>query len=139
VARGTTRDRAALDAIEATGTQAVIADPDRLSTLMPQIEGVAVVCWLMGSARGEPEVVAALHGPRLDALLERLVDTPVRGFVYEAAGSVQSHHLERGAEIVCAAGERYRLPVRLLQEDPAGYAAWLEASVAAVERTLEPR
>jgi hypothetical protein len=50
----------------------------------------------MGSAMGGPETVGALHGPRLERVLEKLVDTPVRGFVYEAAGSVPPEHLERG-------------------------------------------
>ena len=38
----------------------------------------------MGTASGIPESLAALHGPRLQTLLEKLVDTPVRGVVYEA-------------------------------------------------------
>jgi hypothetical protein len=43
--------------------------------------------------------------------MERLVETPVRRFVYEADGSVDSAILERGGAIVQAAGERWRIPV----------------------------
>jgi nucleoside-diphosphate-sugar epimerase len=86
--RGTTRDGVVLEAIEATGAEGVVADPDRLSTLLPHLDGVNVLCWLMGTAVGEPEVVAALHGPRLASIVETVVDTHVRGVVYEAAGSV---------------------------------------------------
>jgi 3-hydroxyisobutyrate dehydrogenase-like beta-hydroxyacid dehydrogenase len=42
--RGTTRDEASLETIEATGAQAALADPDRLSTILPQLEDVAIVC-----------------------------------------------------------------------------------------------
>ena len=57
---------------------------------------VAVVVWLLGSASGEPETIAAIHGPRLESLLEKLVDSPVRGFAYEAAGSVDGRDARRG-------------------------------------------
>jgi hypothetical protein len=135
--RGTTRREESVEAIEATGAQAAVADPDRLSTLLPQIEGVSAVCWLMGTAVAEPEVIAAIHGSRLGTLLEKLVDTPVRGFVYEAAGRVQRHWLAEGAAIVREAGERYRMPVELIEQEPADHAAWLAAAQVAVRAVLE--
>jgi nucleoside-diphosphate-sugar epimerase len=98
--RGTTRDEASLPTIRETGAEAVAADPDRLATLLPALTGVSVICWLMGSASSP-----ALHGPRLQSLLEQIVDTPVRGVVYEAAGSAPNTCLEQGAAIVRAAGE----------------------------------
>ncbi len=134
--RGTTRHLAMVEAIEGSGAQGVIADPDRLSTIVPQIEGVSVVCWLLATAVAEAEVVAALHGPRLETLLERLVDTPVRGFVYEAAGPVHDRWLERGAEIVRRTGERNRIPVQVVEEDPSGRAQWRQAMLQAVTRVL---
>jgi nucleoside-diphosphate-sugar epimerase len=134
--RGTTRTGASLEQIEATGAQAVIADPDRLSTLLPQIQGVTAVCWLMGTATAEPEVVAAIHGPRLQTMLDRIVDTPVRGVVYEGAGSVQPRWLEQGSAIVRAAAETYRMPVEVIEEDPSDHAAWLDAMTGAVRRIL---
>ena len=79
--------------LEAAGIEGVVADPDRLATLVPALAGVTVVCWLMGTAGGSPEV----HGDRLQTLMEHLVDTPVRGLVYEAAGSVDPALLARGA------------------------------------------
>jgi nucleoside-diphosphate-sugar epimerase len=79
--RGTTRDRARFDGIAAAGAEPVLADPDRVGTVVATLDGVAIVVWLLGHAR-DPE----LHGPRLRALLEKLVDTPVRGFVLERAG-----------------------------------------------------
>jgi hypothetical protein len=134
--RGTTRREGAVEAIEATGAQAALADPDRLSTVLPRLEGVSIVCWLMGTAVGRDEAVAALHGPRLESLLERLVDTPVRGVVYEAAGRVERRRLEEGAGIARAAAGRWRIPAEVVEQDPADGDAWLEAMQAAVRRLL---
>lgn len=134
--RGTTRDEAKLGAIEATGAQAGVADPDRLSTLVPHIEGASVLCWLMGTVVGEPEAIAAIHGPRLESMLGELVDTPVRGVVYEAAGSVEQGWLEHGARVVANASESHRMPVVVVDRDPAEHRAWLSAMKEAVARIL---
>jgi hypothetical protein len=134
--RGTTRHALALEEIEATGAEPVTADPDRLSTLLPQLDGVAVVCWLMGAAVGEPEVIAAIHGPRLESLIERVVDSPVRGIVYEGAGRVQPKWLEQGAGVVRAAADRWRIPVEIVAADPADHDSWLAGMRAAVARLL---
>jgi nucleoside-diphosphate-sugar epimerase len=130
--RGTTRDPARRVAIEAAGAEAVVADPDRLATLVRQLAGVSAICWLLGSAEG----CAELHGARLRTLLERLVDTPVRGVVYEAAGSVDPGLLAKGAAIVREASGRWRIPAEVVEEDPASYERWLAAMTAAVTRVL---
>jgi nucleoside-diphosphate-sugar epimerase len=130
--RGTTRSTDGVAAIEAAGVEGVVADPDRLGTIMGQLAGVTVVCWLLGSATGAPD----LHGPRLETLLERLVDTPVRGIVYEAAGSVEPALLTGGAAAVRAAAERWRMPAEVVEADPGAHEAWLAAMRAAVERLL---
>ena len=82
--------RTGLAAIEAAGIEPALADPDRVGTVLEHVGDVAVVFHLLGSATGEPEALAAIHGPRLERLLEKLVDTPVRGVVYEAVGSVEA-------------------------------------------------
>jgi uncharacterized protein YbjT (DUF2867 family) len=135
--RGTTRHSDELGAIEAAGAEAALADPDKLGTLLPALEGVSAVCWLLGSARGEPEAVASLHGARFPSLLERLVDTPVRGIVYEAAGTAPAEALSRGAAAAREAGERWRIRVELLERDPGDHQAWLEAATGAVRRLLD--
>jgi uncharacterized protein YbjT (DUF2867 family) len=134
--RGTSRDSGHASLIEGAGAEVAVADPDRLATLLPHIEGITAVCWLMGTAAGEPDAVAALHGPRLRSLLEQLVDTPVRGFVYEAAGSVDAELLERGSAVVRGAEERHRMPVEIVERDPSERRAWLEAMTASVARVL---
>ena len=134
--RGTTRQPASRRDIEAAGAEAVIADPDRLATLMPHIEGVSALCWLMGTARGDAEAVAALHGPRLRSLVEALVDTHVRGVVYEAAGEVPAQSLERGAAIVEELSTTFRMPVAVVDEPPERHEVWLATMRTAVERVL---
>ena len=79
--RGTTRSEGSLEAIEAAGIEAAVADPERPGTVLDLVGDVTVVHWLLASAGGEPETVEAIHGPRLERLLEKIVDTPVRGFV----------------------------------------------------------
>ena len=104
--RGTSRDPARLPSIEAAGAEAAQADPDRLATLMRAIEGVSVVCWLMGTARDADQ----LHAARLESMLEHIVDTPVRGFVYETGG------VERAAGVSAArrAAATFAMPVEIL-------------------------
>jgi len=113
----------------------VKADPDRLATLMPQLAGTTVVCWLMGSAEGEAEAVEALHGPRLKTLLERLVDSGVRGLVYEGAGTVPAAMLVEGAEEVRLAGATWRMPAEVVLAEP-GTPDWVAEMRAAVQRVL---
>jgi uncharacterized protein YbjT (DUF2867 family) len=134
--RGTTRDPDAVAAIDATGAEGVVADPLRLMTVALQFEGVSAMCWLMAGAEGEPDDVAALHGPRLESLLGKVVDTPVRGFVYEARGSVDQALLAQGAAMVAEASERHRMPTSLIEADPADNEAWADAAAAAVEHVL---
>ena len=130
--RGTTRSSKRPTGLEAAGIEGVVADPDRLATLVPALAGVTVVCWLMGSAAGSPEV----HGDRLQTLMEHLVDTPVRGLVYEGAGSVGPALLEQGAQIVRTASETWHMPVEVVTADPELHEEWVEAMEGAVARVL---
>ena len=103
---------------------------------MPALAQVAVVCLLLGSARGRRQEHEALHGPRLEMLLDRLVDTTVRGFVYEARGTVPAETLAAGSELVRRACERSRVPFVLLDAPPGEPGAWLSSALAAVERLV---
>ena len=131
--RGTTRDRSRIASIEEAGAEGVVADPDRIGTLMPALAGVSAICWLMGSARDAPE----LHGARLRALTECLVDTHVRGLVYEGAGTAGEVRLAEGAQIVRRASATWRIPIEIVEEDPALHEAWLSSMRTAVHHVLE--
>ena len=130
--RGTTRSSERLAALEAAGVEGALADPDRLATIVPALSAVSVVCWLMGTAEGSPEV----HGARLQTLVEHLVDTPVRGLVYEAAGTVDASLLQRGAQIVRVASETWHIRGEVVSADPAAHEEWLAAMKEAVGRAL---
>jgi uncharacterized protein YbjT (DUF2867 family) len=112
--RGTSRREEGLEAIEAAGIEPALADPAQPGTVLDLVGDVATVVWLLGSAEGGPAEVAAIHGERLERVLERLVETPVRKFVYEATGSVAPAALERGEEAVRSAGERWRIPFEIV-------------------------
>lgn len=132
--RGTSRSVEGLAAIESAGAEAAQADPDRPGTVLDLVGDVTVAVWLLGSATGTEEQLEAIHDPRLERLLERLVDTPVRAFAYEPVGSVPAPVLARGREIVAQASERWRIPVALLT-DEAGE-GWAAASADRVEAAL---
>jgi uncharacterized protein YbjT (DUF2867 family) len=134
--RGTTRSADRLAAIESAGIEPVIADPDRIGTLVEQIGDVALIFWLLGSATGEPEAVAALHGPRLARMLEEIVDTPVRGFVYEAFGALPSDLIVGAMETLRAAGERWRIPFEVVDAVGGELELWRAGMLAAADELI---
>jgi nucleoside-diphosphate-sugar epimerase len=134
--RGTTRDPARAAAIAEAGAEPYVGDPDRIATLMEALSGVTILCWLMGSATGDAERVAALHDGRLRMLWEKLVDTPVRGVVHECAGSLAPGVLARGRAVALAGHETWRIPLELLDTDPAAHERWRGDAGAAVARLL---
>jgi len=103
--RGTSRRSDGLAAIEAAGIEPALADPDRPGTILELVGDVAVLVLLLGSARGREEELAAIHGPRLERLLEHLVETPVRGVLYEGT--------EEGAAVVGKASRTWRIPAAI--------------------------
>ena len=128
--RGTSRRAEGLAAIEEVGIEAALADPDRPGTLLELVGDVAVLVYLLGSAQGDPEALAAIHGLRLERLAEHIVDTPVRGVVYEATGSVEAATLTPGAEILREAERTWRIPVAILGEG--------DSALEAVARLISP-
>jgi nucleoside-diphosphate-sugar epimerase len=134
--RGTSRTEAGLKAVADAGIEPAVADPDRAGGVLELIDDVAVVVWALGSATGSADGVAAVNGPRLERVLERLVDTPVRGFVYEGAGSAPEQVLAEGATTVRAAGERWRIPVAVVTTPPEPPEPWAGEMAAVVRAVL---
>ncbi len=130
--RGTTRDPRRIADIDASGAEPYIGDPDRIATLMDALASVTVVAWLLGTADARD-----LHDGRLRMLCEKLVDTPVRGLLYEVPS-----HLEwatRGHEIVAHARTTWNIPVETLDTPPQASDEWLADARRAVDRLLAPR
>jgi uncharacterized protein YbjT (DUF2867 family) len=135
--RGTTRDPRNCDAIAACGAEPVVADPDRVGTIVPALDGVAVLCVLLGSATGPVEQLRSLHGERLEMLVHRSIDTTVRAIAYEAAGTVQESILASGAALVTAGCEVSRIPYSLLDASPIPpFAQWVAETAHTVDRLL---
>ncbi len=91
---------------------------------MDALSGVTIVCWLMGTIP-----VPELHEGRLRMMWEKLVDTPVRGVVYEGS-------LPQGLQVARTAAETWQIPLEVLDADPADHDAWLAAARACVDRLL---
>lgn len=137
--RGTTRDRANFGDIAAAGAEPYEGDPDRIGTLMGALEQTTVVAWLMGTATGDPERVRELHAGRLRMLTEKVVDTGVRGLLYEAAGTVEPGWLEAGEMTVRGARATWNIPLQIVHTPPSECAAWTRDAVRAVDRLLAGR
>lgn len=92
------------------------------------LENVAVVCWLMGAGAGAdagpgPEA----NGEQLESVLLKVVDTGVRGFVFETPDGTANTHIEY-------ARDTWHIPV---EQIPAGDGdAWLDSVCGAVDAAL---
>jgi hypothetical protein len=149
--RMTTRGEANRARIEATGAECWVGSPDRLATLRGSLESVTIACWLLARANGAPDQLRALHGSRLEFFLGQLIDTTVRGFVYEAGAAplgaapldaaseaaVPRDALARGERIVRALGERNAIPTAVLSADPGDIPGWLADASAAIDSLLD--
>lgn len=124
--RGTSRGEEGLAPIEEAGIEPARADPERPATVLDLVDDVAIVIWLLGSATGPDEDVEAIHGPRLASLLERFVETPVRGFVYEGVGTVNAAVLADGGEIVRNAKRTWRIPAAVTETPRTDGPRWVE-------------
>ena len=120
--RAVTRGEEGRAAIEAAGCECWIGDPGRIGSLRYALDNVTVLLWLLGPVPDED-----LHGSRLTMMLERTIDTTVRGVVYEgtAAGAAEVGRMAAYNEIPHAVVDAPR-------EDEAAWVAAVRAAVDAV-------
>lgn len=138
--RVVTSDPERRKAVEQAGAECFLGTPDRLATLRGALEHVTIACWLLADASGAPELVRALHGPRLERFVCGAIDTTLRGFVYEAGGGhVPAEVLAEGERIVSETASLNSLPAAILRVDPLDSDAWLAQARAAVSALLEGR
>jgi hypothetical protein len=122
--------------VERAGAECWIGDPDVVGTLRYALENVTILVWALGTAAGTSEQVAALHGPRLEMMLSKTIDTTVRGVVYEAAGTVAPETLATGVAELRRACELNEIPFVVLETDPAARDAWVADARAAIDGLL---
>jgi hypothetical protein len=120
--RVVTRSEARRAEIEASGGECWIGDPDVIGTLRYALANVTVLLWALGTVD-----VPELHGSRLEMMLERTVDTMVRGVIY--VGRAGAAIVER----MCTLNE---MPHVVLDPDPGDGAAWTAAVRAAIDGLL---
>lgn len=129
--RVVTRDPGRREEIEAAGGEYVAADPDRIGTLRYALDNVTVLLWLLGTASGDAEKVGALHGSRLEMMLERTIDTMVRGLVYEPHPDHPG-----GADLVRARCAYNEIPHTVLASDPSDRGAWVSEVRQSIDQLL---
>jgi hypothetical protein len=135
--RITTRTEAQRVAIEASGAECWIGTPDRLATMRAALDGVTILCWLLGSAVGSERELRALHTERLAFYLTQAIDTTVRGFIYETRPvDVAPEVLLEGERTARALTERNAIPAVFLTADPDDLHAWLAQARAGVDSLL---
>jgi hypothetical protein len=135
--RAVTRTEERRAELEGAGCECWIGDPDRIGTLRYALENATVLLWLLGTASGGD--VGALHDSRLEMMLERTVDTTVRGVLYERAGTLPAEVLAAGAAQVQAAHDRHGIPVAFLDADPADVDVWVDAALEGIDALLSAR
>ena len=132
-----TRTEARRAEIEAAGAECWIGTPDVIGTLRYALENVTLLLWLLGTASGEEQKVAALHRSRLRMMLEKTTDTTVRGVVYEACGTLPAAVLQSGRDEMAHAQRTNQIPYALLDADPqADRATWLAAAEVCIDGLL---
>jgi hypothetical protein len=117
--RAVTRSPARRAAIEAAGAECWIGDPNVVGTLRYALDNVTLLLHLLGSA-DDPD----LHGSRLSMLLERTIDTTVRGLLYEAGP---------GRALVERVATYNEIPYRIVEH---GDPSWQQAARAAIDELL---
>jgi hypothetical protein len=109
--------------IEAAGGECYIGDPDRVGSLRYGLDNVTALLWLMGKA---PD--GDLHGSRLTMMMERTIDTTVRGVVYEGTAG--------GTAEVARMAEFNEIPHAILDVSREDEDAWVTAVLAAIDGVL---
>jgi hypothetical protein len=135
--RITSRSGGARLEIEGVGAECWPGDPGRLATMRGALDGVGVACWLLGGATGGPRELVELHTVRLEFFLTQMIDTTVRGFVYEARGTTAAAGaLAQGEEIARRVCERNAIPLVVLDRAAAEGGPWQQQARAAIEQLL---
>jgi uncharacterized protein YbjT (DUF2867 family) len=134
--RAVTRTEEHRAVLEEAGAEVWIGDPDVVGTLRYALENVTILAWCLGSATGTDEELVPLHGSRLHMMLEKTIDTTVRGVLYESVGTVDSNILGDGAAIVQKMYAENEIPYRLLDAPADPVDLWAAAARRSIDLLL---
>jgi hypothetical protein len=121
--RFVTRHEGFREEIEAAGGETYIGDPDRIGSLRYALDNVTILLWLLGPVPG-----GDLHGSRLTMMMERTIDTTVRGVIYE--GTVD------GAAVVEQMAAYNEIPYAILDAPRDDADAWASAILREIDGVL---
>jgi hypothetical protein len=121
--RFVTRHEGFAPEIEAAGGEAYIGDPDRIGSLRYALDNVTVLLWLLGRAPA-----GDLHGSRLTMMMERTIDTTVRGVIYEGT--------PEGAAVVERMAAYNEIPYAILDAPREDEDAWTSAILREIDGVL---
>lgn len=121
--RVVTREAGNAASIEAAGGECCVADPDRIGSLRYALDNVTVLLWLLG-----PVQDGELHGTRLQMMMERTIDTTVRGVIYEGT--------QQGAELVARMARYNEIPYAIVGAAREDQEAWSGAVLTAIDDVL---
>ncbi|HEV2982689.1 MAG TPA: hypothetical protein VGX51_14765 [Solirubrobacteraceae bacterium] len=135
--RVTTRSETRRTEIERTGAECWVGTPARLSTLRGALDGVTVACWMLARVSGEREELRALHGSRLESFVRQVIDTTVRGFIYDASPhALERQLLQAGSQIVESMAGFNAIPARVIVSVRDDDGSWIASAYTAVEELL---
>jgi hypothetical protein len=121
--RFVTRHEGFREEIEAAGGECYLGDPDRIGSLRYGLDNVTILAWLMGRA---PD--GDLHGSRLTMMMERTIDTTVRGVIYEGTPG--------GAEVVQRMAAYNEIPYAILDAGREDEDTWVDAVLERIDGVL---
>ena len=139
--RITTRSEVRRAEIESAGAECWIGTPARLSTLRGALDGATLACWMLARASGEPEELSALHGRLLESFVRQVIDTTVRGLIYDTSSQASEQRvlLRTGAEIVESLAAFNAIPAKVLAPPRDDDESWIASARNAVEELLGER
>jgi hypothetical protein len=92
---------------------------------------------MLGTACGTEEQLMSLYTSRLEFFLNQIIDTTVRGFVYEPpGGSASAEVIEAGLDVARSVTSRNSIPLLLLNTGPEQTEQWLSEAHAAIDSVL---
>ena len=137
--RITTRSSDNRAAIEDTLAECFVGDPNLLATLRRALDGVTIACWMLAGARGGEDELQELHSSRLEAFARQLIDTTVRGFVYERGAAfvgTSAKALADGERVARELAAANAIPFAIVDAEIHDREEWLRGARAAVAGLL---